>query len=118
MKSHEYAAKLKQAAEFLLSKDDVELDSGPRVFVPMSGGGKENFLAAVRAFGAGKKDFDFPLSAFPYMYFTPTGQIITLSINRDAVCRKVQDVKWECEPLLSQDEMDAIGAEQSQEIPF
>lgn len=109
MKSHEYANKLREAAEFLLSKGDVELDYGPHMYVSMSGR-KEDFLAAVKAFGPGEKKYDPDGNAYPYVYFTPTGQFFTLSINRDSVCRKVQDVKWECEPLLSAEEEAQVGA--------
>lgn len=111
MKSHEYAVKLKEAAEFLLSKDELELDSGPLVSVWFWN--KEQFIAVVKALGSGEKEVTERDVAF-----VPLGTCLRMVAPRNLVCRKVQEEKWECEPLLSQDEMDSIGAEQSEEIPF
>jgi hypothetical protein len=38
----------------------------------------------------------------------PEGIDFYLRINRAAMCRKVQEEKWECEPLLSADEESEI----------
>jgi len=35
------------------------------------------------------------------LHFKPNGTCLTLSISQDKVCRKVQEAKWECEPLFS-----------------
>ena len=39
-----------------------------------------------------------------YVKFFPEGVNLELSVYRDVVCRKVQDVRWECLPLLSEEE--------------
>ena len=36
------------------------------------------------------------------------GAKITMAIPRDKVCRKVQEAKWECEPLLTPEEEAAL----------
>ena len=108
MNSHEYANKLKELAEFLLSRPEFETstDRGPSIYQYFWS--KEPFLAAVKALGAGTKEYDstdlnYSPAAFPYM---------KVSISRTKVCRKVQEEKWECEPLLSQEEEMQIGAAQ------
>ena len=112
MKSHEYAEKLKGLAEFLLSRPEFETHEGSAKFWFWYFGNKGEFLDAVRALGAGVKSF--PNSGD--MHFTPNGLPEGVSfyvmVNRSAVCRKVQEEKWECEPLLSQDEEALVGAEE------
>jgi len=54
----------------------------------------------VRAIGAGKKEY----SGTDLRYVAKYGAEISMTIPRDQVCRKVQEAKWECEPLLTPEE--------------
>lgn len=105
MNSHEYANKLKKIGDFLLARPSVEFDSGPKILVYF-GWGKDKFIAAAKAMGSITKTYkseDFEVS--------PVGHPeLVLYAARSVVCRKVQDEKWECEPLLSQAEEAEIGA--------
>jgi hypothetical protein len=112
MKSHEFATQLKVTAEHILNRPDVEIESNSP-FVFMSFWDKKLFVEVARTMGPGKKEF----SSTNDLHYTPNGTCLTLSIPRDKVCRKIQDVKWECEPLLSAEEVDQLGKEQ-EEMPF
>lgn len=100
MKSHEFAAELQKTVEHLLSRPDVDFETG-KPFLYVGFYQKDQFVAAARAMGSGKKEF----SSCNDLHFTPNGTCLTLSISRSKVCRKIQDVKWECEPLFSEDEI-------------
>jgi len=108
MKSHELAEKLKETAAFLLSRPDVPLgwrdEHEPRLFVGFLYE-KDAFIAAAKAFGSGEKRYDtYDLT------FIPAGApLLHLTIGRGVACRKVQEEKWECEPLLSVAEDVLIG---------
>lgn len=104
MNSHEYAEKLKQVADFLLSRPNFEADSGPTLYMYF-GGDKARFLRAAKAVGSVKKaysqhDFEVRPVAHPEL---------VIYASRDAVCRKVQEEKWECESLLSEAEQAELG---------
>ena len=106
MKSHEYAKRLQEIGEFLLSRPEFDTDGSPHVFFHLYS--KDKFLPAVKALGAGTKEFTE--GTFPEVIFRPTGaDEIQVSIPRDKVCRKVQDAVWECEPILSADELEQVG---------
>ncbi len=97
MTSHELATKLQETATYLLAHENVDV-SNPMLRVHWWSD-KEPFLRAVRAFVPGKKVID------NYnVTFEPKGTMLALVVSRDLVCRKVQDVKYECEPLLSPEE--------------
>jgi hypothetical protein len=104
MKSHEYAQRLRELGEFLLTKPEFETESDLMIFEYFYT--KDKFLAAARAIGSGSKEYtesDFR--------FKPAGfNELTLYISRDKVCRKVQEEKWECEPILSPEEEATVGA--------
>lgn len=105
MKSHEYAEKLKAAADFLLAREDAELTSTTQVCIPLFYWSKESFVAAVRTFGPGVKEWkDDDLR------FTPNGpcNIFLLAIRRQSVCRLVKAAEYECEPILSDAEVAAL----------
>lgn len=108
MNSHEYAMKLKELAEFLLGKPDFNMPWGEKhAYTILSyWGSKDDFLGAVRALGEGTKEW-----SRDDLTFVPSGtDMLHLQIARSKVCRKVQEEKWECEPLLSQAEEAQIGA--------
>jgi hypothetical protein len=107
MQSHEYARNLQRAAEFLLSKPEFDIPNRPILWASYWSN-KESFLAAVRALGNGKKQYKDSS-----LHFTvPIIGDVTfdLEISRSAVCRKVQEEKWECEPLLSDEEEAIVDA--------
>ena len=100
MTTHDWARDMQKTAEFLLSRPEVKVgDKKPINFVAFYGE-KEAFVNVVRAMVPGRKSIDEW-----NVTFTPKGYInFFIQINRSAVCRKVQDVKYECEPLLSPEE--------------
>lgn len=107
MNSHEYANWLQRLAEFLLSRPQFDLYLGAPKIHCYFGSDKPKFLRAAKSLGAIKKtyterprDIEVAPVAFP--------EFIVYA-SRDVVCRKVQEEKWECEPLLSQDEESEIG---------
>lgn len=99
--SHDWARDLQRTAEFLLSKPEVDLSGDiPRSRARYWGGeDKVNFLKFVRAAVPGRK-----VIGEYSVEFRPTGANLEIAISRETVCRKVQDVKYECEPLLSPEE--------------
>jgi len=101
MNSHEYAARLKAIADFLLLRPEFKAANKPMLFQMFYE--KDGFLAAVKALGSGTKEVSG--GAYPEVKFQSLAcPELRLSIPRDKVCRKVQDVVWECEPFLSQQE--------------
>lgn len=105
MQSHEVAKQLMKTATSLLDKPEVELPGFSEVVIWYFSQ-KEDFIKTVKAFGVGKKDFNSS-----YLDFRPTGTFLVLRINRDEVCMKVQEEKWECEPLLTKAELIALDLE-------
>ena len=109
MTSYEYAAKLANLAEFLNDRPEFELPGYTTEFHEHLTyfNDKERFLKAVHALGSGTKAI-----VDDNVNFRPSvdeGIVFQLSINRDRVCRKVQDAVWECEPLLSTEEEAQVG---------
>ena len=106
MQSHAYAAKLKELAEFLLSKPEFETQGSPLFYSYQWT--KEGFVAAVKALGEGTKEF-----SDTEIKFNPTGgpKDITMQVHapRDKVCTLVKAAVWDCEPLLSVDELAEVG---------
>jgi len=111
MDSHQYAKQLKETAEHMLARPVFQLEeySNPHVYVSFYE--KEKFVAAARSLGSGKKYF-----SMDDLLYEPNGTCIVLVIGRDKVCRKIQDVKWECEPLLSTEEVEKLGEPSEQEV--
>lgn len=106
MTSHEYAGKLKELADFLLSKPDFETKQSDKFayiqFYYWTD--KAEFLSAVKALGSGTKEWKEE-----EIIFSPLGtDMLRLQISRSAVCRLVQEAKYECEPLLSDDEVASL----------
>lgn len=95
--SHDWARELQATAAFMLSKPEVEVGNIPETkgwFFSR----KEVFLGLVRALKPGKK-----VMTSDYINFLPVGARIELTINRDALCRRLNP-EYECEPLLSKEE--------------
>lgn len=103
MTSHDLARRLEVIARELITREEFELpsyqkDTGLRIAYFDN---KEGFLKAVRAVGAGtKSQADYG----EYLNFTPAFGDLKIQVNRNRVCTKVQEEKWECEPLLSESE--------------
>jgi hypothetical protein len=109
MTSHEYAKKLRIAADFFLSKPEFKLRNSPLLFASYWAD-KDGFLAAVKALGKGEKKYEgeslkFIVTVAPDLTFD-------VEVSRSAVCRLVkpaQPAEYECEPLLSQEEESSLG---------
>ena len=65
----------------------------------------QQVIAAVKALGTGEKKYDG--SDLQFTAATPIP--LWIRVQRSVVCRKVQEEKWECEPLLSPEEDAALG---------
>lgn len=103
MNSHEYAEERRKQAEFLLSKPAFKMPgSVTKLFICFYG--KEQFVEAVKALGTGKKEYNHN-----DLDFIPDGTEIVLSISRSQVCKLVSPAVYDCEPLLSREEEDALG---------
>ncbi len=102
MTSHEFARELQKTVDHLLARAEVEIDMRPYLYLSFYE--KEKFLAAALTMGSGKKEF-----TEHEFRFCPGGTCITMSIARSKVCRKVQEEKWECEPLFSEEEVGTVG---------
>jgi hypothetical protein len=111
MTSHEYAQIVKATAEHMLSRPEVEVDSVPRLYI--SFWSKEKFVSVVKAMGAGKKEFKSD-----DLTFIPDGTCLQISAPRNLVCRKIQEAKYVCEPLLTERELADLGLKQLEDSIF
>ncbi len=104
MNSHLYANKMKEIADFLLSRPEFETAHACTIY-QWYWSKKDDFLGAVKALGAGKKEWKTD-----DLYFVPEGcPEITTVVQRSAICRLVRPAEYDCEPLLSQEEEASIG---------
>jgi hypothetical protein len=106
--SHDYAQALRRAADFFLSRPAFDIDSD-RVysFSYFRFYDKEQFIAAAKALGTGKKagddrDIEFQIKA-------PGNVEITISAPRSTVCRLIRPAEYDCDPFLSPDEEKLLG---------
>lgn len=105
MNSHEYAKQLRVLADFLDSKPEFETKC--KLYAFFSYYEKDDFLAAVKAVGSGKKEFtDNEIQFLPVI--NDNFIHLRLTAPRSAVCRLVQEAKYECDPLLSPEEEAAL----------
>lgn len=102
MDSHQYADRMIALAEWLKSRPVFETGWSEFTERFYFWSNKDNFLAAVKAVGAGTKEFKEDEIIFQPV--TPEGTALRIKATRSTVCRKVQEEKWECDPLLSPDE--------------
>jgi len=109
--THDWARELQQTAEFLLSREAVQLSKIPETRAWLFSE-KEVFLNLVRALKPGKKEMDTSL-----VNFFPAGAHIQLTINRDLVCRRLNP-EYECEPLLTQAEEQELEKPVSIDAPL
>lgn len=123
MNSYEYANTLRSIADQLEAKPEFpmplyfghqdEKEGRPFRIVLSYFRDKVRFLEAVLALGEGTKEYKKDSIGTPELVFTACQGQLALSIDRDKVCRIVkpaQPAEYECEPLLSQEETERIGA--------
>ena len=105
MNSHEFAMDIKEAAEYLLSRAEFETNA-TQAAVYLGGyySDKKGFIDAAKALGNVEKTYD----AHDLRLSIIKGAKIWLGAPRSLVCRKVQDEKWECEPLLTSEEEESL----------
>jgi hypothetical protein len=106
MDSHQYADSMIALAEWLKSKPAFETEQRGMSESFWFYGNKEAFLGAVRAVGAGTKEYKKLAGSWDIIFRpnTPAGTELRLGANRDVVCKKIQEEKWKCIPLLSEAE--------------
>lgn len=109
MTSHEYARKLHELADWLLTRAEFPGPYSNTPKVEFFYADKDNFLEAARALGSGRKR-TISDQLFEFTPDTPEGTVFNINIARDKICRKVQDAVWECEPLLNREEEASVGA--------
>jgi hypothetical protein len=111
--SRVFAANLRKLAEWLDSKPEFPVTNEKASNWYMNfHEDKESFLQAVRAIGAGRKeDGQLGKSELRFVATTPTGTEFAVEVYRSSLCRLVrpaQEAVYECEPLLSQAEMEEV----------
>ena len=118
MNTREYAQQLRAHAEELDGLPEFEV---PGYFVHTFEDlryyvDRKEFVSAVRALAPGVKQI-----VEDKMYFRPKNATFSLCIDRSQVCKMVKPAQWDCEPLLSDDEMvtvDEASAQETEGIPF
>lgn len=101
--TRDYAAKLRRVADFLDSRPEFEIDW--EFSEQLSFYSKDKFVAAVKALGSAKKTYTE--GEHGNLIVTPEAfPEFSIRIQRSSVCRKV--VKFECDPLFSEDEVEAL----------
>ena len=105
MTSHEYAKKMQELAEFLLARPEFEAEGRPFVYLYYYQ--KEPFLAAIRAIGAGEKEWTDTEIRFKPKGI-PEDTAMQIYAPRDKLCKLVRAAEYDCEPLLSPGEVEAL----------
>lgn len=112
MKSHEYAKRLHEIAEFLESRPEFETPMGVRLY--QYTGSKSVFMAAARSMGSLKKEY-IESCGSEEIRVSPAGfPELILEAPRSVACRIVkpaQPAVYDCEPFLSQAEESEIEPE-------
>lgn len=101
--SHDLAVALQKSADWLLSRDAFGIETfWARASLYMMFSNKEMFIAAARAIGSGKKEFD-NFGNIGFRSPIPGGEI-HISAPRNTVCRLIRPAEYECDPFLSPEE--------------
>jgi hypothetical protein len=113
MKTRELAVELRIFADYLDSRP--EFNNGTLIFFPkttygeqymhMSYDDKPQFVEAVKALGNSTKKYTGD-SDYAKLEVQAKDYPLKINISRDKVCRKV--VKFECDPLFSEEEFEAL----------
>lgn len=110
MTSHDLALNLQKTAVWLLSKESFPLSEfDAHSYQYLSFTKKEEFLAAVKAVGSGKKKFSDTEITFEVE--APWG-IVKLTARRETVCRLIRPAEYDCASFLSPEEEAALGGGQ------
>lgn len=107
MKTRDTAVQLRALADFLDARPEFETEGHVFVFTQYSTINfydRDKFITAVKSLGSSKKSYTE--GEYSKLMVTADAFPIKLSIARDAVCKKI--VKFECEPLFSEDEVEAL----------
>ena len=105
LQSHEYAGYLKELAEFLLSKPNFKTDL-EKAYLFIHVYKREELVAAVKALGAGTKEFKN--DDFHFKATTSEHLFVRVDAPRNIVCRMVKPAEYDCEPILTPDEVAAL----------
>jgi|SRR5579862_1576293 hypothetical protein len=109
MKSHALAQQLIELGNWMLTRPEFEtLNKEHSLYLGNYRGEKEKFISAARSLGSLEKIYDGS-----EVEIRTTGAPLELwaRVQRNTVCVKVQEEKWECEPLMSDSEIAQIGAD-------
>lgn len=105
--SHDYAHFLQHAAEIFLSREAFQIPAHyDYSFNYFRFDNKDEFVAAVKALGPGKKVFSDDNIEFKIQ--EPHVSII-VEAPRKLLCRLIRPAEYECDPLLSPDEEKQLG---------
>jgi hypothetical protein len=105
--SHEYARRLQELAEFLLSRESFVLPYfEPTSYHHFRYYEKEPFIAAVKALGSGKKKITD--GEIEFVVERP-GAHIGIEAPRNLLCRLIRPAEYDCDPLLSPEEEKSLG---------
>lgn len=106
--SHDYALALQRAATFFLSRPAFDIDSTRAYsFSYFRFYKKEQFLAAVKALGSGRKGGDD--KEIEFLATAPGGVEVTVSAPRTLLCRLIRPAEFDCDPFLSPEEEKNLG---------
>ena len=113
MKTRELAVELRKFADYLDSRPEFKNEN--LLFFPKTTYGeqymhmnytdKPQFVEAVKALGSSTKKYTGD-SDYAKLEVQAKDYPLKISISRDKVCRKV--VKFECDPLFSEEEIEAL----------
>jgi hypothetical protein len=107
--SKELAQRLRQVAKFLEDHESFSVPIGAFISsydgkLSISMDSKEEFVKAVKIIGDADKHYTD--GDYGKLVVSAKWAPIELNISRDKVCKKI--VKFECEPLFSNDEVEAL----------
>ena len=113
MKTREYAVELRKIADFLDSRPEFEIGhfffspktTYSKFYAHASYDDKQVFVAAVKALGDYTKKYTGNTD-YSKLEVTAKAYPLELSIPRDKVCKKI--VTFDCEPLFSESEIEAL----------
>lgn len=101
------AAELRRLADSLDKEPEVKISRPIVAFYHGADRDKPSFLAEVSLFPRPlTKTYDDREVEVSYKN---DGILVYAKINRNAVCKMVKPAEYECEPLLSQEELDEVG---------
>jgi len=102
MKSHEWAHRLIQLGNWLLERPEFDTPNNrENLYLGNYWEDKEKFLKMARALKPLVKEYS---EGDLHIRTTEAPLELFAAIERSAVCKKVQDEKWECLPLLTAEE--------------